>query len=91
MSLPDILSVEDLFDSPTRAYASISPDGKNIAYLAPWEDRLNVWVQSVDSDDDARCVTADGNQRPHARQWTTPTRGRAAAVRRRTIDVCAAL
>jgi dipeptidyl aminopeptidase/acylaminoacyl peptidase len=44
------LSVEELFDSPARVNASISPDGTRIAYLAPWRDRLNVWVQSLDSE-----------------------------------------
>ena len=62
MALPEIITVEDLFTSPVRAGASISPDGTKIAYLAPWKDRLNVWVQGVDSDDDARCVTADDNR-----------------------------
>ena len=61
MALPEILTVEDLFVSPVRAAATISPDGTKIAYLAPWKNRLNVWVQSVDADDDARCVTADDN------------------------------
>jgi dipeptidyl aminopeptidase/acylaminoacyl peptidase len=44
---PEIISVEDLFRSPVRAGASISPDGTKIAYLAPWKDRLNVWVQDI--------------------------------------------
>ena len=46
MALPEIISVEDLFRSPVRAAATISPDGTQIAYLAPWRDRLNVWVQA---------------------------------------------
>jgi Tol biopolymer transport system component len=62
MALPEILTVEDLFDSPVRAGATISPDGTKIAYLAPWKNRLNIWVQSVDSDDDAQCVTADSDR-----------------------------
>ncbi len=74
MALPEFISVEDLFHSPTRAYASISPDGTRIAYLAPWKDRLNVWVQSVDSDDDARCVTADDNRSVLSYQWTDDPR-----------------
>jgi dipeptidyl aminopeptidase/acylaminoacyl peptidase len=74
MALPDIISVEDLFRSPVRAGASISPDGTKIAYLAPWKDRLNVWVQSVDSDDDARCVTADDNRSVLSYQWTDDPR-----------------
>lgn len=70
MALPDIISVQDLFRSPVRAGAPISPDGTKIAHLAPWKDRLNVWVQSVDTDDDARCVTADDNRSVFSYQWT---------------------
>ncbi|WP_158083179.1 hypothetical protein [Streptomyces antioxidans] len=41
------LTVEDFFCTPLRTRASISPDGTRIAYLAPWRERLNVWVESV--------------------------------------------
>ena len=74
MALPEILTVEDLFSSPVRAGASISPDGTKIAYLAPWKNRLNVWVQGVDSDDDARCVTADDNRSVFSYHWTDDPR-----------------
>jgi dipeptidyl aminopeptidase/acylaminoacyl peptidase len=74
MALPEILTVEDLFDSPVRAGATISPDGTKIAYLAPWKNRLNIWVQSVDSDDDAQCVTADAGRSVFSYQWTDDPR-----------------
>ncbi|OON81173.1 S9 family peptidase [Streptomyces tsukubensis] len=63
------LAVEELFGAPVRAGASISPDGTRMAYLAPWRDRLNVWVESVDSDTEARCVTADDNRSVHTYHW----------------------
>jgi len=50
MALPELISVEDLFSAPERTAATISPDGTRIAYLAPWQNRLNVWVQDVDDD-----------------------------------------
>ncbi|MFE6157873.1 alpha/beta fold hydrolase [Streptomyces sp. NPDC056486] len=68
------LTVEDFFGPPVRAGASISPDGTRIAYLAPWQERLNVWVESVDSDEEARCVTADGNRSVHTFHWTDDPR-----------------
>ncbi|MEU0990317.1 S9 family peptidase [Streptomyces sp. NPDC005953] len=68
------LDVEELFSSPARIGASISPDGTRIAYLAPWRDRLNVWVQSLDSDAQARCVTADGNRSVLTYHWTANPR-----------------
>ncbi|KRQ19203.1 MULTISPECIES: S9 family peptidase [Mycobacteroides] len=61
MVLPKLITVEEFFDPPVRASASISPDGTKIAYLAPRKNRLNVWVQTLDDDNDAaaRCVTYD--------------------------------
>ncbi|MCH2161339.1 MAG: S9 family peptidase [Phycisphaerales bacterium] len=39
---------ETLFGNPERAGVQISPDGGRIAFLAPLDDVLNVWVQSLD-------------------------------------------
>jgi dipeptidyl aminopeptidase/acylaminoacyl peptidase len=74
MALPELLTVEDLFSSPVKAGASISPDGTKIAYLAPWKDRLNIWVRSVDREDDARCVTADSTRSVFSYEWTDDPR-----------------
>ncbi|MEV0227666.1 S9 family peptidase [Streptomyces sp. NPDC050704] len=68
------LAVEDFFGPPARTRASISPDGTRIAYLAPWRERLNVWVESVDADEEARCVTADDNRSVHTYHWTDDPR-----------------
>ena len=70
MATTEHISVEDLFKPPTRASATISSDGARIAYLAPWKNRLNVWVAGIDSDDDARCVTADETRSVVDYQWT---------------------
>ncbi|MHA6619902.1 S9 family peptidase [Pseudonocardia sp. DLS-67] len=74
MALPDILAVEDLFGPPERAGASISPDGTRIAYLAPWKNRLNVWVRSLGADGDARCVTADETRSVLHHSWADDPR-----------------
>ncbi|OZM71953.1 S9 family peptidase [Amycolatopsis antarctica] len=74
MALPEPISVEEFFEAPERARAEISPDGTMIAYLAPWKNRLNVWVGSVDSIDDARCVTADENRGVAGYRWTDDPR-----------------
>ena len=47
-TLPPRISVEQFFNPPERAGATISPDGTRIAYLAPWRNRLNIWVQDLD-------------------------------------------
>ncbi|MGH7291658.1 MAG: S9 family peptidase, partial [Myxococcota bacterium] len=74
MTPSEHISVDDLFKSPTRAAATISPDGTRIAYLAPWRNRLNVWVHSVDDDGDARCVTADETRSVLSYHWTDDPR-----------------
>jgi dipeptidyl aminopeptidase/acylaminoacyl peptidase len=74
MTTREHIPVDDLFKPPTRAHATISPDGTRIAYLAPWRNRLNVWVHGVDSDADARCVTADDARSVINYQWTDDPR-----------------
>ncbi|MCX2730376.1 S9 family peptidase [Saccharopolyspora sp. NFXS83] len=74
MTSPDHLSVEDLFGPPERSGASISPDGDRIAFLAPWKNRLNVWVQDLGRaggpDGEPRCVTADDVRSVTSFEWT---------------------
>ena len=43
-----------LFGNPDRAQVRLSPDGTRIAYLAPLDGVLNVWVAPVDDLDAAR-------------------------------------
>lgn len=68
------LTVDELFDAPDRAGGSISPDGRRIAFLAPWRGRLNVWVENVDPRGEARCVTADDNRSVLTYHWTDDPR-----------------
>ncbi|MBK1787498.1 S9 family peptidase [Prauserella cavernicola] len=74
MALPKAIDIEDFFAPAQRTRATISPDGTTIAYLAPWKNRLNVWVRSVDSDSDARCVTADDHRGVGGYHWTDDPR-----------------
>src|ERR1700757_4673705 len=46
-SIPPKLPLQDFFRNPQAAGYTLSDDGKYLAFLAPWQDRLNVWVQSV--------------------------------------------
>lgn len=47
------------FGNPEKAHARLSPDGKQLAYLAPVNGVLNVWVGPVDDISKARPVTKD--------------------------------
>ena len=46
-----------LFGSPDKAGAQLSPDGKQLAYLAPIDGVLNVWVGPADQPIAAKAVT----------------------------------
>jgi hypothetical protein len=51
MNLPPLIPREVIFGNPERADAKVSPDGTRMAYLAPDEGVLNVWVGEVGGDD----------------------------------------
>jgi dipeptidyl aminopeptidase/acylaminoacyl peptidase len=70
MTLPELITVEDFFSPPVRTAATISPDGTRIAYLAPWKNRLNVWIENLDGDTEPRCVTADETRSVYIYRWT---------------------
>ncbi|MGU3498091.1 S9 family peptidase [Mycobacterium sp. C31M] len=74
MTASEPISVDDLFAPPVRSQATISPDGTRIAYLAPWRDRLNIWIQELDTDVDGdaepRRVTADETRSIYNYGWS---------------------
>ncbi|MCB0514924.1 MAG: S9 family peptidase [Chitinophagales bacterium] len=45
-----VISVEDFFRNPEKAYYQISPDGQHIAHTEPYENRMNVFVQKIGDD-----------------------------------------
>jgi dipeptidyl aminopeptidase/acylaminoacyl peptidase len=59
-----------LFGNPERAAPRISPDGSKIAYLAPHDGNLAVWVQSVGMND-SRVVASDP-KRPISNAFWAP-------------------
>lgn len=75
MALPDLIPVKDFFDSPIRAAAKISPDGSRLAFLAPSNNRLNVWVENLDPGRGGlRRVTDDDNRSVLHFEWTDDPR-----------------
>src|SRR5438552_5791253 len=50
---------KDIFGNPTRTLPAISPDGRNIAYIAPRDGVLNVFVAPRDDIAAAKPITAD--------------------------------
>lgn len=56
--LPELISRKVLLSNPSKTAPKLSPNGKMIAYLAPQEGVLNVWIKAIGKDDD-RVVTSD--------------------------------
>ncbi len=52
---------EVIFGNPEKASPQISPDGTMLAYLAPVNNVLNVWVRTIGAEDD-KAVTKDVNR-----------------------------
>ncbi|MBN6042217.1 S9 family peptidase [Amycolatopsis sp. 195334CR] len=80
---PKPITVEEFFRPPARSRAQLSPDGTKVAYLAPWRDRLNVfvrdlagdWPETSATDDPAsRRVTADDHRSIDTFFWTPDSR-----------------
>jgi dipeptidyl aminopeptidase/acylaminoacyl peptidase len=70
---PPIIDVQDFFRNPEQAGHQISPKGDFIAYLAPWNNRLNVWVQKIGEDKPVR-ITSDEKRDIRIFNWTTDDR-----------------
>jgi dipeptidyl aminopeptidase/acylaminoacyl peptidase len=56
---PKLIPRRILFGNPDKAAARIAPDGSRLAYLAPVNGVLNVWVGPVLAPDQAKPVTHD--------------------------------
>lgn len=46
-----LIPLEDFFRNSERTGYQLSPDGTHISYMAPYKNRLNVFVRKVDEDD----------------------------------------
>src|SRR5690349_15468466 len=55
----DLIPRDVLFGNPERAAPQISPNGKLLAWIAPDQGVLNVWVRSLGGTSDDRVVTSD--------------------------------
>ncbi|GAA4889580.1 S9 family peptidase [Actinomycetospora straminea] len=74
-SRPRLIDVEDFFADPEFAHATVSPDGTRLAYLAPRDGRLQVWVRGIDEEHaDAVPVTHDTRRGVTDYHWTDDPR-----------------
>lgn len=52
-----VIAMEDFFRNPEKTAFRLSPNGEFFSYLAPWEKRLNVFVQKVGADSAIRITS----------------------------------
>lgn len=71
--LPPLIPREVLFGNPERTSPQISPDGTQIAFLAPDQGVLNIWVRSL-SDESARVITQDRDRGIRLFFWAQDSR-----------------
>ena len=64
MSLPPLIDRELLFGNPEIASAELSPDGKYLAFLKPWQDTRNVWVKEISEPFHAARLMTTETKRP---------------------------
>jgi dipeptidyl aminopeptidase/acylaminoacyl peptidase len=69
-SMPELIPRDVLFGNPEKAAPWLSPDGTRIAYLAPHEGMLSVWVRTIGAGDDR--VVASDPQRPIRNAFWAP-------------------
>jgi dipeptidyl aminopeptidase/acylaminoacyl peptidase len=61
--LPPLIDRELFFGNPEIASATLSPDGRYIAFRKPWNGTMNVWVKKTEEPfDSAKRITADARR-----------------------------
>jgi len=72
--MPELIPLSVLFGNPERVNPRLSPDGSQLAWIAPHDDVLNVWVAPIGADgvdwDAARVVTDDTDRGIRQFAWT---------------------
>ena len=65
--------LEDFFRNSDRSGYQISPDGNYFSFLAPYEDRMNIFVQQIGSEETLR-LTSETARSVAGYMWTTNKR-----------------
>jgi len=67
-ALPPLIPRTVLFGNPEKADPQVSPDGSHLAYLAPLDGVLNVWVGDI-TGENFRPITHDTDRGIRAYFW----------------------
>ena len=53
-----LIPMEDFFKNPEKSSFQISPDGNYVAYMKPWEKRMNVHVLNIETNVEKRLTSS---------------------------------
>ena len=67
------IPLEDFFKNPEKSRYQISPDGKYFSFMAPFEKRMNIFVQEIGKDSAIR-LTSETDRDIANYFWKNPTR-----------------
>lgn len=67
------IPLEDFFKNPEKARYQISPDGKHFSFMAPYEKRMNLFVQEIGKDSAIR-LTSEKDRDIAGYFWKNPNR-----------------
>lgn len=67
------IPLEDFFKNPEKSRYQISPDGKYFSFMAPYEKRMNIFVQEIGKDSAIR-LTSETDRDIANYFWKNPTR-----------------
>lgn len=71
--LPPLIPMRDFFRNPETTGYAISPNGEYLAFLAPWENRLNIHVQKI-GETEATRITDRTDRDIFSYQWVNDNR-----------------
>ena len=57
-ALPPLIPMKDFFRNPVKVAYSLSPNGEYMAFMQPWENRLNIFVEKIGSGQATRVTSA---------------------------------
>lgn len=68
-----IIPLKDFFKNPEKSRYQISPDGKFFSYMAPYESRMNIFVQEI-GQDSAKRLTSETDRNVAGYFWANNNR-----------------
>ncbi len=68
-----LIAMEDFFRNPEQTSFQLSPDGKHLSWLQPWQGRLNVHVRPLDGGEETR-ITASTARDIFGYMWANDER-----------------